>query len=66
MFSDLHCSTKTLDTCLLVLENFLIEARKRKAGVFFLGKFIEIYIFIYILYIIFVNKYYKSIDPFYE
>lgn len=37
MFSDLHVSVKTLNTCLDVLRKVKQEATKRKAGVLFLG-----------------------------
>lgn len=41
MFSDLHVSTKTLKTCLEVLQKVKHEATKRKAGVLFLGEFLR-------------------------
>ena len=37
VFSDLHCATSTLETCLQVLDTVHAEAVKRKAGVLFLG-----------------------------
>ena len=39
VFSDLHCTTKTLDTCLDVLDFVHDQAVKREAGIIFLGDF---------------------------
>lgn len=37
VFTDLHCSPGTLDTCLEVLDRIHVEAVKRQAGIAFLG-----------------------------
>ncbi|KAL0033719.1 hypothetical protein WJX77_002381 [Trebouxia sp. C0004] len=39
MFSDLHVSVRTLDTCISVLQKIKKEATSRKAGILFLGDF---------------------------
>lgn len=39
MFTDLHCSPSTLDTCLQVLQKVHAEALERNAGILFLGDF---------------------------
>ncbi|KAA6423047.1 MAG: hypothetical protein FRX49_07035 [Trebouxia sp. A1-2] len=39
MFSDLHVSIRTLDTCISVLQKIKKEATSRKAGILFLGDF---------------------------
>lgn len=38
MFSDLHVSVRTLDTCISVLQKIKKEATSRKAGILFLGE----------------------------
>jgi len=38
VFSDLHVSTKTLGSCVEVLRRVHEEARRRQAGVLFLGE----------------------------
>ncbi len=40
MFSDLHVSVRTLDTCISVLQKVKKEATSRKAGILFLGEYI--------------------------
>jgi len=40
MFSDLHVSVRTLDTCISVLQTIKKEATSRKAGILFLGEYI--------------------------
>ena len=41
VFSDLHLSPKTLNTCLAVLRRVHAEAARRKCPVYFLGDFFD-------------------------
>jgi len=42
MFSDLHVSVKSLDVCVSVLRKVKKEAAARKAGILFLGQYMNV------------------------